>query len=75
MNRIFCTEIVGKDEADEKSAILEVRAAAGGQESQLFTMELFNMYQAYAEVKGWEWETLMISDSEVGGYRVHISNT
>jgi peptide chain release factor 1 len=49
---------------------LEVRAAAGGQESQLFTMELFNMYSAYAEMKDWEWETLAVSDSEVGGYRV-----
>lgn len=62
-------ELLGKDEADEKSAILEVRAAAGGQESQLFTMELFNMYSAYAEMKDWEWETLAVSDSEVGGYR------
>ena len=33
-------------------------------------MELFNMYSAYAEMKDWEWETLAVSDSEVGGYRV-----
>jgi len=63
-------EIIGKDEADSKSAILEVRAAAGGQESQLFALELFNMYSAYAELKDWKWETLAIADGELGGCRV-----
>jgi len=62
-------EIIGKDEADSKSAILEVRAAAGGQESQLFALELFNMYSAYAELKDWKWETLAIADGELGGCR------
>src|SRR5215210_7371878 len=44
--------LLPKDEADEKSAILEVRAGTGGDEAALFTGNLFRMYARYAELKG-----------------------
>jgi len=61
--------LLPKDEADSKSAIIEVRAGTGGEEAALFAAELFNMYQRYADLKGWKFEILSISDIGVGGYK------
>ncbi|MGE5147388.1 MAG: peptide chain release factor 1 [Candidatus Eiseniibacteriota bacterium] len=62
-------ELLPKDEADARNAILEVRAGTGGDEAGLFAAELFRMYQRYADLHGWKFETLSISESDVGGYR------
>ena len=48
--------LLPKDEADARSAILEVRPAAGGDEAGLFAAELFQMYQKYAVTNGWRVE-------------------
>ncbi len=61
--------LLPKDEADEKNAILEVRAGTGGDEAGLFAAELFRMYQRYAESKGWKFEPMNISETGVGGYK------
>ncbi|MES2678124.1 MAG: peptide chain release factor 1 [Pseudomonadota bacterium] len=61
--------LLPKDEADEKNAILEVRAGTGGEEAALFAAVLFNMYQRYAEIKKWKFEILSISDTGIGGYK------
>lgn len=61
--------LLPKDEADEKNAILEVRAGTGGEEAALFAAVLFNMYQRYAELKRWKFEILSISDTGIGGYK------
>lgn len=61
--------LLPKDEADEKNAILEVRAGTGGEEAALFAASLFRMYQRYAENKGWKFEVLDISDTGIGGYK------
>jgi peptide chain release factor 1 len=61
--------LLPKDEADEKNAILEVRAGTGGEEAALFAASLFRMYQRYAENKGWKFEILDISDTGIGGYK------
>ena len=45
--------LLPKDEADERNAILEVRAGTGGDEAALFAGELFRMYQRYAALHGW----------------------
>ena len=45
--------LLPKDEADERNAILEVRAGTGGDEAALFAADLFRMYQRYAEGQGW----------------------
>ena len=61
--------LLPKDVADEKNAILEVRAGTGGEEAALFAYKLFAMYQKYAEKRRWKFEILSISDTGLGGYK------
>jgi peptide chain release factor 1 len=61
--------LLPKDEADDKNAILEVRAGTGGEEAALFAAELFRMYQRYADLRGWKFEIMHISDTGLGGYK------
>ncbi len=61
--------LLPKDAADEKNAILEVRAGTGGEEAALFAYKLFAMYQKYAEKRKWKFEILSISDTGLGGYK------
>ena len=52
--------LLPKDAADEKSAILEVRAGTGGDEAALFAADLFRMYSRYAEQRGWKTEIISL---------------
>jgi len=61
--------LLPKDEADAKNAILEVRAGTGGDEAALFAYELFRMYQRYAELQGWKFEVLELSETGLGGLK------
>ncbi len=61
--------LLPKDEADARSAILEIRPAAGGDEAGLFAAELFAMYQRYADSKGWKFEILEYGDTGLGGIK------
>ncbi len=61
--------LLPKDEADEKNAILEIRAGIGGEEAALFGGVLLRMYQKYAEVKGWKFELLTLSDTDLKGVK------
>jgi peptide chain release factor 1 len=61
--------LLPKDEADEKNAILEVRAGTGGEEAALFAADLFRMYMRYADTRRWKTEILSISDTGIGGYK------
>ncbi|MCJ2034403.1 peptide chain release factor 1 [Methylobacterium sp. J-068] len=61
--------LLPKDSADEKSAILEIRAGTGGDEAALFAGDLFRMYGKYADAKGWKVEVISESEGTVGGYR------
>ena len=61
--------LLPKDSADEKSAILEIRAGTGGDEAALFAGDLFRMYAKYAESKGWRVEVISESEGTAGGYR------
>ena len=63
-----------RDEADERSAILELRPAAGGDEAGLFAAELFAAYRRYSEGRGWRFELLEYDESELGGLREGIAN-
>ena len=65
--------LLPKDEADARSAILEIRPAAGGDEAGLFAAELFQMYQKYAEGRGWKFEVLEFGDTELGGMKEGIA--
>ena len=66
------------DEADKRSAILEIRPGTGGDEAGLFASDLFNMYKRYAENKGWTFEVIEEQISDVGGIKevtAHINGT
>jgi peptide chain release factor 1 len=65
--------LLPKDAADEKSAILEIRAGTGGNEAALFAGDLFRMYERYAAANGWKVEILSASDGEAGGYKEIIA--
>jgi peptide chain release factor 1 len=65
--------LLPKDEADERNAILEVRAGAGGDEAALFASDLFEMYRRYAEGRGWRFEVLELSENDLGGYREAVA--
>ena len=65
--------LIPKDEADEKSAILEVRAGTGGEEAALFAAVLFRMYQRYAEQRGWKFQPMEMSDTGLGGLKEGIA--
>ncbi len=65
--------LLPRDEADARSAILEVRPAAGGDEAALFAAELFGMYQRYAERHRWRVEILEYDASELGGIKEGIA--
>lgn len=62
-----------KDSADEKNAILEIRAGTGGDEAALFAGDLFRMYERYAAAQGWKIELISASEGEVGGYKEIIA--
>lgn len=65
--------LLPKDEADEKNAILEVRAGTGGDEAALFAAELFAMYRGYAAQKGWRFEVMNLAETELGGLREGVA--
>lgn len=61
--------LLPKDMDDERNAILEVRAGAGGDEAGLFASNLFRMYQRYAANQGWKFEIIAINDSGLGAIK------
>jgi peptide chain release factor 1 len=61
------------DPADERNAILEVRAGTGGDEAAIFAGDLFRMYVRYAESKGWKVSILDSNEGEAGGYKEVIA--
>jgi peptide chain release factor 1 len=65
--------LLPKDEADERNAILEVRAGTGGEEAALFAAELFRMYQRYAALKAWKFELMDLSETGIGGFKEAIA--
>ena len=67
-------QLLPKDAADERSAILEVRAGTGGDEAALFAADLFRMYSRYAELRGWKVEIISISENDLGGYKEIVAS-
>ena len=61
--------LIPPDPLEEKNIIMEIRAGTGGDESSLFCADLFRMYTRYADMKGWKYEIMDASESEVGGYK------
>lgn len=58
-----------QDPNDERNAVIEIRAAAGGDEASLFAGELYRMYSRWAETNGFKVEHVSDSPSEAGGFK------
>lgn len=69
IERSVKVSLLPKDAADEKNAIIEVRAGTGGEEAALFAANLFGMYQRYAESHGWRFEIMALAETGIGGYK------
>jgi len=67
------TMLLPKDPNDNRNIFLEIRAAAGGDESALFAGDLFRMYGYYATAHGWNVEVMSQSAGEHGGYKELIA--
>src|SRR6185503_3743062 len=72
--RVLALKLLPRDAADERAAMLEIRAGTGGDEAALFAGDLLRMYQRYAEGKGWRFELISASQSEVGGFKEVIAS-
>jgi peptide chain release factor 1 len=72
--RHLAISLLPKDAADERSAILEIRAGTGGDEAALFAGDLFRMYQRYADTQGWRVELLSASAAEMGGFKEVVAS-
>ncbi|MEE4251467.1 MAG: peptide chain release factor 1, partial [Alcanivoracaceae bacterium] len=66
-------QLLPKDAADERPAMLEIRAGTGGDEAAIFAGDLFRMYSRYADRQGWRVEVVSASEGEHGGYKEIIS--
>ena len=73
-NRRLALALLPRDAADERSAMLEVRAGTGGDEAALFAGDLFRMYQRYAEAQGWRVELISSSTSDAGGFKEAVAS-
>ena len=61
--------LLPKDENDDKNVIVEIRPAAGGEESALFSYVLMKMYTRFAERNGWKVEIIDVNETELGGFK------
>jgi peptide chain release factor 1 len=61
--------LLPKDPNDDKNVIVEIRAAAGGDEAALFAAEIYRMYVHYAESRNWKVETLEMEETGIGGMK------
>ena len=73
LERALNLMLLPKDAADEKNAILEVRAGTGGEEAALFAADLFRMYQRYAANRGWRVEVMEVAETGLGGLKEAVA--
>lgn len=66
-------QMLPKDEADGRNAILEVRAGTGGDEAGLFAADLFRMYQRYSDRMGWKFEIMDMQETGIGGTKEAVA--
>ena len=66
--------LIPKDEADERNAIIEIRAGTGGEEAALFASDLLRMYSKFSELKKWKTEIMDISQTDHNGVKEVVLN-
>ena len=72
--RELALKLLPRDAADERAAMLEIRAGTGGDEAALFAGDLFRMYQRYADSQGWRVELISASAADLGGYKEVVAS-
>lgn len=72
--RRLALALLPRDAADERAAMLEIRAGTGGDEAALFAGDLFRMYQRFADSQGWRVELISASPAELGGYKEVVAS-
>jgi peptide chain release factor 1 len=72
--RALALKLLPRDAADDRPAMLEIRAGTGGDEAALFAGDLLRMYQRYADSQGWRVELISASASEIGGYKEVVAS-
>jgi peptide chain release factor 1 len=72
--RALALKLLPRDAADDRPAMLEIRAGTGGDEAALFAGDLLRMYQRYAEEQGWRVEIISASASDVGGFKEVVAS-
>ncbi len=66
--------LVGRDPLDEREVFLEIRAGTGGEEAALFAADLFRAYVRFGEKRGFEFEVIEASETELGGFREVVAH-
>ncbi|MDG1738938.1 MAG: peptide chain release factor 1 [Paracoccaceae bacterium] len=66
--------LIPKDAADARPAMIEIRPGTGGEEAALFAGDLLRMYQRYSEARGWKFEIVEESQTELGGIKEVSAN-
>lgn len=66
--------LIPKDPQDEKNAIMEIRAGAGGDEASIFAGDLYRMYTKYCEDRKWKIDIINFTEGTSGGYKEIILN-
>lgn len=66
--------LLPRDAADSRPAMIEIRPGTGGDEAALFAGDLLRMYQRYAEARGWRFQIVEMSETELGGIKEVIGN-
>ncbi|MDG2455466.1 MAG: PCRF domain-containing protein, partial [Bacteroidia bacterium] len=61
--------LVPKDPEDDKNAMVEIRAGAGGDEASIFAGDLYRMYSKFFDAQGWKHEIMDITEGTAGGYK------
>jgi peptide chain release factor 1 len=72
--RALALKLLPRDAADDRAAMLEIRAGTGGDEAALFAGDLLRMYQRYAEEQGWRLEVISSSASDMGGFKEVVAS-
>ncbi|RYM14426.1 MULTISPECIES: peptide chain release factor 1 [Sphingobium] len=72
--RALALQLLPRDAADARPAMIEIRAGTGGDEAALFAGDLFRMYQRYADTQGWKMELMSANASEVGGFKEVVAS-
>ena len=74
MDEIIKVLLIPKDPADEKDAVMEIRAGTGGDEASIFAGDLYKMYTAFSVSKGWKIDLVDVAEGTSGGYKEIIFN-